>query len=249
MDIKKYSFSLDNYEKLNHEYYETFLLVGHILNEINWLSKLLIKSMNPQKEECEEIATLVGLTHMLMTLLASKIHEADNRLRSENIKNIIFKSARLFNKEKELETKRDSIKKFTEKDSLIHFIRSNLAYHYPHRLHFKPLDEIETSIFIHPTEAVNKFNGISSFAAYQPLVLKINPNAKTSREIMDALRLCHDELMNITGNYIHYVNLILSCLTRATFQNVTVNETVISKQATNQFLEEPFMFFISPNDK
>jgi hypothetical protein len=81
MNVTRLSYSPKDLEKLPETHVSVLLLVGHFLNEANWLGKLiLIATMDESGPEPEEKARL-ALTLMLANVSASKIHGGWMRVR------------------------------------------------------------------------------------------------------------------------------------------------------------------------
>jgi hypothetical protein len=71
MNITRLSYTRKDLDALPEPHISTFLLVGHFLNEANWLRKLIsISVLDQSGNEPEEKA----LTLMLTNLSAGKIH-------------------------------------------------------------------------------------------------------------------------------------------------------------------------------
>jgi hypothetical protein len=138
MNITRLSYARKDLDALPEAHISAFLLVGHFLNEANWLRKLIsISVLDQSGTEPEEKARL-ALTLMLTNVSAGKIHAGWMRVRvfaedstlagafdSERIKDLYARLAPLL-----------------AEGSLIHKFRNRQGSHYPTALSLAQLPNI-----------------------------------------------------------------------------------------------------------
>lgn len=126
MDINKLCFSYEALESLPKKHVSAFLLIGHFVNEANWLRKLiLISTLDQTGSEAEGNARLT-LSLMLANIIAGKMHSGWMKLRAMAV-DVEFKP--IFDRPKigALYTNLESV---LAKHSLIHKFRNTHASHY-----------------------------------------------------------------------------------------------------------------------
>src|SRR5271169_4501465 len=101
------------------------LVLGLMLNEANWLRKLLLPATVSIADSPEGQASF-GLTILLATTLAGKIHEGWNLVENERLGSILTAAGL----PQELQQIRASISSRLTSDTLLR-IRNNVAFHYP----------------------------------------------------------------------------------------------------------------------
>lgn len=127
MNVTRRTYSPKDIENLPEIHVSTFLLVGHFLNEANWLRKLiLIASMDESGPEPEEKARL-ALTLMLANVSASKIHGGWMRVRAMAKEPTLVP---LF-AQKDVSEPFDRLVPLLAEGSLLHKFRNRQGSHYP----------------------------------------------------------------------------------------------------------------------
>jgi hypothetical protein len=221
MDIYKFSFSPGALSALPQHQLSAFLLLGLFLNEANWLQKIiLVSTLDQTGNEAEDKARL-ALSLMMAKVLAAKIHEGWNRLRTDPLKTTLSSlpdSTRLDELRAQLEQR-------LAKNSLIHQVRLGHAAHYPTSLSLEGLPGIaQGDVALYMTEhAGDVLSLISELSA----VAKMRPIGQ-SANVGEALGNIIDELVAVCGDYCEYLaraqrNLVTHAIADRPAQEVICN--------------------------
>jgi hypothetical protein len=190
------------------------LMLGLMLNEANWLRKLLLPATVSIADDPEGQASF-GLTTLLATTLAGKIHEGWNLVETEKL-GLILTAAAL---PAELEQIRASISSKLKSDTFLR-IRNNIAFHYPKRVFdFKKLDphldEDATVIYAAEQGHGNVFSHLSSLAVMEPLVA-----IDGHMDYMAALTNVWNEVMEVAGLYCEYTSNAMAAIIQSSVPDV-----------------------------
>jgi hypothetical protein len=138
MNITRLSYTHRDLVTLSELHVSTLLLVGHFLNEANWLRKLiLMATMDQSGSEPEEKARL-ALTLMLANVSAGKIHAGWMRIMSFEKEPTL---AALFAKDK-VKDLYARLAPLLAEGSLLHKFRNRQGSHYPTSLSLAQLPNI-----------------------------------------------------------------------------------------------------------
>jgi hypothetical protein len=145
------------------------LLLGLMLNEANWLRKLLTIPTLAMSDDPEGQASF-GLTALLATTLGGKIHEGWSEIEKGKLGTIFTRIGLT----PELDTLRQTISGKLKSKVLLR-IRNNIAFHYPERkFDFSKLaahlDDDSNVIYAGKEGSGNIFSHLSSLAGIEPLV-------------------------------------------------------------------------------
>jgi len=168
MNVTRLSYSHKDLENLPEIHVSTLLLVGHFLNEANWLRKLiLIATMDESGPEPEEKARL-ALALMLANVSASKIHGGWMRVRAMAKEPTLVP---LF-AQKNVKEQFDRLVPLLVEGSLLHVFRNRQGSHYPASLSLAQLPNIadeDVALFATPFDG-DTLSLISTLCAAGSLV-------------------------------------------------------------------------------
>lgn len=138
MDIHRITFPPSALLALPRPQLSAFLLLGHLLNEANWLQKLLLYSVPDDDGGVPEKHARLALSVTASHMLAAKIHEGWLKLTSGKLATTLGELPQ----SKKLTNVRAKLRELLRKDSLIHKIRNHHAFHYPPALSLDALPGI-----------------------------------------------------------------------------------------------------------
>ena len=176
------------------------LMLGLMLNEANWLRKLLLPATVSIGDSPEGQASF-GLTVLMATTLAGKIHEGWNLVETEKLGSILTAAGL----PAELQQLRASISGRLTSDTFLR-VRNNVAFHYPKRVFdFKKLDphldDDATVIYAAEEGHGNVFSHLSSLAGIEPLAA-IDGHI----DYLTALGNVWNEVMEVAGLYCEFIS-------------------------------------------
>jgi hypothetical protein len=149
--VKKLTLPIADLRSMSDDHRYAVLLLGVFLNEANWLRKLLVKAVLGITDGPEPDGQAnFGLTVLLATTLAGKIHEGWDRIANGRLGKIldgVGMSSQLTGLRKEIAD--------TLKSKTFLRIRNNVAFHYPERkFEFRKindhLDDADAVIYMAP---------------------------------------------------------------------------------------------------
>lgn len=238
--VQKITIRADALRGLSPERRSAVLLLGHMMNEANWLRKLLVQAVLGISDSPEGKAQF-GLTVILATILASKLHEGWLRMTSEEVGPIL----RDLQLPPELVQFRKDLKKVIE-EGVLATIRNKFAFHYPHTLDFVKLtgvDDADTVIFC--TESAyngDLFADVSALAAIDSLITH-DENA----DWQVALKSVWEAVTNASGRYCKFVSEVLAFALTSWLADGFYSENIVIANAP-KLDESPLVFFAHPPD-
>ena len=215
------------------------LMLGLMLNEANWLRKLLLPATVAIDDSPNGQASF-GLTALLATTLAGKIHEGWNLVESAKLGPILA----AIGLPAELQQIRASVSARLESDTFLR-IRNNIAFHYPKRVFdFKKLeahlDDDATVIYAAQEGHGNVFSHLSSLAGIEPLVA-----IDGDSDYRFALRNVWNEVMDVARLYCEFASESIAVIVSAKVSEVRCEGFSIpnapegAKQVTEFFSRGP----------
>jgi hypothetical protein len=239
LTIKKITLPTSVLQVLSADHRHTLLLLGLMLNEVNWLRKLLIKSTQEKPGEPESMASL-SLTLLLLTTLAGKIFEGSEKLRQGKV----GKALRSVNLPPSVQEARKQLHRLLG-GNVLNRIRQ-IAFHYPDALDlpaFAPPDDAESVIYGSSVGGDGDFlSHLSTLAVVGPLV-QLRPSTNWRVSLESVL----NEVIEAAGHYsnlmIGATSMILSDLPPGT---LCIEDIPNPDAAT--LLHHPLYFFASPPD-
>jgi hypothetical protein len=239
--IKKLTLPVADLRSMSDDHRYAILLLGVFLNEANWLRKLLVKAVLGSTDGPEPDGQAnFGLTVLLATTLAGKIHEGWDRIANGRLGKIldgVGMSPQLAGLRKEIA---DAVE-----DKTFLRIRNNVAFHYPERkFEFckinDHLDDTDTVIYMAPEGCQGDvFSQVSNLAGIEPL-LALN----TGCDYRVALKMVWEEITHITGLYCLFVSESMANLLVAALPSMRIEDVVISDASEAD--EYPLRFFVHP---
>jgi hypothetical protein len=221
----------------DHQY--ALMLLGLFLNEVNWLRKLLVKSALGIDDSPNGQANF-GLTVLMATTLAGKIHEGWDKITKGRLSTILAQIG--------MTPELAGLHKLIDdrlKGNAFLKIRNGLAFHYPDRkFEFKKLaDELsdtDTVIYMVPEGYMGDvFSQISHLAGLEPLLaLNEDPDYRV------ALKAVWDEITEITGHYCFFVSERMSGLLATKRAALRIEDMLIPDAPEAD--EDPLKFFVHP---
>jgi hypothetical protein len=235
-ELKKIILPLKVLEAMPLERRSALLMLGLLLNEANWLRKLLITAVLGTSDSPEGQASY-SLTLLMATTLVGKVHEGWTRLE----KGWLHDALDVPDTMKPL---RDKLAVLLSAKTFVR-IRNNIGFHYPEKpLDFKKLsqhiDDSDAIIFMAP----EGFEGdllshISTLVGIEPLLA-----TNSDPDYQTVLTSVWDEVTNATGLYCNFVSGLIATLISQSVPGFTVEDiTLPDAPEANQ---TPIRFFIHP---
>lgn len=233
MDIEKFSYPLSSFQSLTPDQQSAFLLLGLLVNEINWTQKiLLISSSDTTGIQAEEQARLC-LSLMMSKILAAKIHEGWCRIESGSIKSVIdthYLSPKVADLRQQLSPR-------LAKKSLIYEIRNLHAFHYPTQLSLDGLPGIALDdLTLYATAYIGDTLSVVSELAAAAELMKITQK----QTVQDALATTLDETIAVSRLFGELLTEMLSGFTKLMGSNT--HQTITNPDAP-ELLEQRLRFF------
>lgn len=235
MQIHKFTYPNSVLDALPKEQLSAFLLLGLFLNEANWLQKLLlISTLDETGNEAEKQARL-ALSLMLSKLLAAKIHEGWNRIRCNPLKDALPSNDKTQQIRSQLEQR-------LAKDSVIHKVRAQHAFHYPNTLSLNGLPAISQSdvaLFMthHSGDTLSLISELSAAAGLMAI-----GNASTVAEALDGVL---KEVVAVAGIYCEYLSETLANFVGEVIQSSAAADVIDNDDAPTLDLVR-LRFFAAP---
>lgn len=240
--VKKITVPVSTLRAMSDDDRYAILFLGHLLNEANWLRKLLVKAVVGISDDTDGQPNF-ALTALLVTTLAGKIHEGWDRIATGRLGAILGG----IGLPAELDSLRSEIDTALKRKTFLR-IRNNLAFHYPNRtLDFNKLsaylEDSDTAIYV-ASEGYqgDVFSQISSLAGIEPLVA-LDPN----HDYRVALAKLWEEITDIVGKYCIFVAEAMATMLMKAVSNPPIEDVVIGDVPECQ--EYPLRFYVqSPSD-
>jgi hypothetical protein len=238
MNITRLSYARKDLDALPELHISTFLLVGHFLNEANWLRKLISVSVLDQSGiEPEEKARL-ALTLMLTNLSAGKIHAGWMRIRAFAEEPTL---AAAFEKER-IKDLYARLAPLLAEGSLIHKFRNRQGSHYPTSLSLAQLPNIadEDVALFTTTYDGDMLSLISTLSAAGNLV-----HVSGDQTVQEALGSVIDAMVNAFDIYCTLLLEILFSLVKHDIRAPS-KQTVIPNSDACELSDIRLRFFCDP---
>ena len=236
--VMKITVPVSDLQHLSSDQRHTLLLLGLMLNEVNWLRKLLIKSTQEKLTDHERMASL-SLTMFLLTTLAGKIFEGSEKLRQGKV-------AKVVNSMDLPPIVQDSQKQFYRQldSKVLHQIRKNV-FHYPDALDlpkFSPPDDTESILYGSPVGDGDFLSHLSTLAIVEPILA-----LSSSTDWRVALETVLNEVITAAGNY---SNLIVGLITTLLGKLLPgpLHVVDVPNPVSENLLVHPLYFFTPPPD-
>jgi hypothetical protein len=237
LTIKKVAVPIAELQKLSPDQRHSILILGLMLNEANWLRKLLIKAAQGMPGEAEGAASL-SLTLLVSTTLAGKIYEGTEKLRQGKVGKVLAPL--------ELPPPvRDARKELHRilNGGVLNSIRQ-IAFHYPDTLDLpnaSPPDDAEAVIYLSSIGGDGDFlSHLSSLAIVDPLV-QLRPSA----DWKVAFETVFNEVIAAAGYYSNFIAGAVSILLTSLLPNL-LHVTDLAHTNAPNLLENPLYFFATP---
>jgi hypothetical protein len=238
MNITRLSYSQKDLETVPEMHVSTLLLIGHFLNEANWLRKLiLISTMDESGNEPEEKARL-ALTLMLANLSAGKIHAGWMRVKAIAEEPTL---ATVFDKDK-VRDLYARLAPLLAEGSLIHKFRNRQGSHYPTSLSLAQLPDIaddDVALFATPYDG-DVLSLISTLCAAGSLV-----HISGDQTVQEALASVIDAVVKA---FDIYCTLLLELLFSLVKNDIRApgKQTTISNDGACKLSDIRLRFFCDP---
>lgn len=241
--IKKMTLPVADLRAMPDDRRYAILLLGLLLNEANWLRKLLAKAAlsitdGPEPDGQANFA----LTALLATTLVGKIHEGWDRVANANRR--LGKILDGIGMPVELSELRNQIDDALKGKTFLR-IRNNLAFHYPDRkFEFGKLNDhlndSDTVIYM-ASEGYqgDVFSQISSLAGIEPLVA-----LDLDYDYRGALKVIWEQVTSVTGLYCIYITEAMGTVLLKSSLRLSIEDIVISDAPEAD--EHPLRFFVHP---
>lgn len=244
--IKKLTLPIADLRSMSDDNRYAVLLLGLFLNEANWLRKLLVKAVLGITDGPEPDGQAnFGLTVLLATTLAGKIHEGWDRIANGRLGKIldgVEMSPQLAGLHRKIA---DALKGKT-----FLRIRNNVAFHYPERkFEFRQLnahlDDTDTVIYMAQEGYQGEgyrgdvFSQVANLAGIEPLLaLSMDSDYRV------ALKTVWEEITHITGLYCLFVSESMVNVLVAAIPSMRIEDVVISDAPEAD--KNPLRFFVHP---
>ena len=241
LTVKKIVISPAALLALSPEQRSTLLLLGPLLNEANWLRKILVQAVMGISDTPEGQAQF-ALVVTLATTLGSKLYEGWPRLNQQPIGPLM----RTLPLPPELVALRKQLHPRFDGSGLVNKVRNQFGFHYPANLDFSRLptpDEADTTLFV--TDKGYRgdvFANISALAAIDALIVHC-PHP----DWHDSLREIWEEITDLAGGYCTYVSeLIAFVLTQWLSGKCDVSDVVLPNVPSLDAFPAQLAFFAHP---
>ncbi len=243
LTVKKFVIAPDALLGLTPEQRSALFLLGHLLNEANWLRKLLVQSVMGISDTPEGQAQF-ALVLTLATTLGSKLYEGwpclNNKPIGPLMKTLPLPQP-LIDLRKQLHPRFDG-------NSLIAKVRNQFGFHYPGNLGFSRLqtpDEADTTLFL--TEQGYRgdvFMNVAALAAIDALIAH-----RPLPDWHDSLREIWEEITDLAGGYCTYISELIAFIMKVWLSGkYAVSDVVLPDVPKIGALPAPMVFFAHPPD-
>jgi hypothetical protein len=237
--VKKLTLPVAQLRAMSEDGQYALMLLGLFLNEANWLRKLLVKAALGISDDPDGQANF-GLTILMATTLAGKIHEGWSLITKGRLSQIIETiplSPELAGLKKQIDDKL--------RGKIFLRIRNSPAFHYPDReFEFKKLaghlSDTDTVIYMVPEGYQgDMFSQISNLASLEP-VIATSPEP----DYRVALESVWNEITEITGYYCLFVSELVGQLLASARSSLQREDMIITDvpEADQDLLR----FFVHP---
>jgi hypothetical protein len=237
--LKKMVLPVKALRDLKKEQRSALLMLGLFLNEANWLRKLLATAVHGISDSPEGKASF-GLTALIATTLAGKIHEGWSRIQKGWLCDALG-DAPLPEAQKPLLD--ELAASLTE--NTFDRVRHNIAFHYPDKpLDFKKLadqiDETDAILLLAPEGYEGDlFSHISTLAGLEPLLA-----ISSDTDYLKALESVWNEVTHVTGLYCRVVSELIATFVIQKLPGVVVEDVLIPDAPEAH--ETQLRFFVHP---
>lgn len=205
MKIHKVTYPPAALSALPPERLSAFLLVGHFLTEANWLQKLLWMATQDESGHKAERDARLCLAMMVTKLFAAKIHEGWNRLRTGPLQRVL--DGLTFSPD--AQSNQAELEKRLAKDSLLHKVRRDIAFHYPTSLSLDDLpgihpDDVGLYLTPHAGDTISVVSELSAAAALKEIT--------GASSVQGAIDKVLDDLRTIAPVYSDFLHAVLIAL-------------------------------------
>lgn len=238
MQIHKLTFPPATLAALPPERLSAFLLLGHFLNEANWLQKLLVIASQDETGNPAEVQARMALSLMLTKLFAAKIHEGWNRMANGQLKATLDALSLT-------PATKDQGRQLAERlcaESMVHKIRKSQAFHYPTSLSLNGLPGIaqsDVAIYMTP-HAGDTLSLISELSAASEMNAIAGMN-----HVGHSLDAVLTEVIGISAIYSDFLHGTLQALISESIDGLPAEEIIDNRDAP-PLDEVRLRFFATP---
>jgi hypothetical protein len=238
LTIRRLTLPVEELRRLSVEQRSAILLLGHFINEANWLRKLLAGAVSSIGDRPDGQANF-ALVVQLAAALAGKIHEGWKKVQSGSLAKAIHSVPM----PDDLKGLRKEVNRAVAEPT-IRSIRNSYSFHYPDVLDIEKLasiDDLDSVLYV--TDSAwngDIFSHLSSIIALEPL-LKIH----TSTDWREALVKVWDEVLSIAGNYCFFLGETLALVIGAWLPGKVRSAIIIERKAAT-ITDLAFPFFVHP---
>ena len=238
MQIHKVTYPVSALQAMPPAQRSAFLLLGHFLNEANWLQKLILYStLDESGHEAERQARL-ALSLMVSKVFAAKIHEGWVRLTTGELGATVAE----LTLSPDVERIRADLKEHLRPDSILHKIRRDLAFHYPTSLSLDGLPGIsdgDAALYMsaHAGDTISLIGELSAAAELNAVV--------GSDHLGESLGAVLDEVVKVSALYSDFLHASLVALTDLSLKGAPTHE-IIGNEDAMPLEDVRLRFFVTP---
>jgi hypothetical protein len=238
LTVRRGTFPSRVFQSLRREERSALLLLGLLLNEANWTRKLLAKASHVEFPPGPEQEANLGLMTMLGALLAAKIYEGWDTIRSGDIAHTLNTTT----VPSETTQLRQTLEEAVRRGSIIYRIRNTFAFHYPQSLDVSDLDrrkQDDLAVLI-TGFAGDTYATMSTRATMEPLIA-LFPDLPWQ----EALTRVWNEALDASFVYCEYVSgLLAAVISKAVPTGLDVQNFSLTNQPHAD--DERITFFTLP---
>lgn len=225
MQIHKVTYPVAVLQAMPKAHLSAFLLIGHFLNEANWLQKLLLYGTQDESGNEPERHARLALSLMLSKVFATKIHEGWLKLTHGELGTTL---AALTLSEK-MQAVRAELEVRLQPGSILHSIRRLHGAHYPSSLSLDGLPGISQSdvaLFLtpHAGDTLSLISELSATADMNSIV--------GTAPVGESLGKILDEIISTSGLYSDFLHATLVALTDLSLSIAPTTEIIGNLDAT-----------------
>ena len=236
--IHKFTYPVAALQAMPKAHLSAFLLLGHFLNEVNWLQKLLLYGAQDKSGNEPEQHARLALSLMVSKVFATKIHEGWLKLNAGELGATVA-ALTLSAKMKDV---RAELEKRLQKDSILHRLRNSQGAHYPSSLSLDGLPSISQSdvaLYLTP-HAGDTISVIAELSA------AAETNAITELpHLAESLDLLLKEVVNVSGLYSNFLHASLVALIDLSLKIAPTDE-IIGNEDAMSLADVRLRFFVTP---
>ena len=238
MQIHKVTYPVSALQAMPKAHLSAFLLLGHFLNEANWLQKLILYGTQDESGNEAEVQARLALSLMLGKVFAAKIHEGWVRLTTGELGATVAG----LTLSPGIERIRADLKEHLRADSILHKIRRDLAFHYPTSLSLEGLPNIaqgDVALYLTPHSG-DTLSLISELSA----AAELNAIAGTN-QVGESLGAVLDEVVKVSGLYSEFLHATLVALIGKSLDTHPDDE-IIGNEEAMPLADVRLRFFVTP---